>query len=61
MLGLLACVLDFEHCHCVWKNMVPTWECRLHVRLEMVFLKYAPRPKRELEECFSVPWSDERS
>ncbi len=24
MLGLSACVLDFEHCLCAWKNTVPT-------------------------------------
>ena len=61
MLGLLACVLDFEHYHCVWKNTVPTWECRIHVRLEMAFLKSAPRQKKELGEYFSAPWSDEKS
>ena len=29
MLGLLACVLDFEHCLCAWKNTALTWECRI--------------------------------
>ena len=61
MLGLLACVLDFEHCLCAWKGTVPTWECRIHVRLAMAFLKFASRQKKELEEHFSAPWSDERS
>ena len=61
MLGLSVCVLDFEHCLCVWKNTVPTWECRIHVRLAMAFLKSAQRRKKESGECFSAPRSDERS
>lgn len=61
MLGLLACELDFEHCLCAWRNTVPTWECRIHVRLVVAFLKSAPSQKKELEEYFSAPWSDEKS
>ena len=33
-----------------------------HTRaLVMVFLKFAPRQKKELAERFSAPWSEERS